>query len=338
MILDAARRGLQRAWALRGMVLFLLVVNLLTAAVLAVPLANTLRDDLAHRGAAESMLYGFDYRWWSAWSDAHPDSTFSPDVFGMGFAAKNLDLLLRGHLPAGLFVLPDPDPRPGGSGPGDGGALDPTVLALGSAYLVLQVFLAGGVLTALRAPQPEWTARGLLHGAGFYFGRLLRLALLVLLVEGVLFLLYAPLAGWVDTRAREAVSERTAIAWLLGRNLLLLLGLLAVNMVSSYAKVLIVLEERSSALLALLSASTLCLARITKTFGHVLLMALLAAAGLAVWGLLDRQWDTVGYKTQALTFVLLEAFVFFRILLRVATLGGQVVLARRLAGGPAETA
>jgi hypothetical protein len=333
MILDAARRGLRRAGALWGLVVFLLAVNVATAAVLAVPLADTLRDDLANHGAAHRMLYGFDYPWWSAWADAHPRTTLRPDLFGSGFAFKNLDLLLRGHLPAGLFALPDPEKPDGGDT-----AIDSTVLALGAAYLVLQVFLSGGVIAALRAPRPEWTVRGLLHGSGFYFGRLLRLAVLMLLVDAVVFALYAPLARWADVQAREAVSERTAIVWMLGRHALLLLVLIAVNMVSSYARVLMVLEERSSALLALLSAAALCLGSFLRTFGHVLLMTALAVAGLGLWSVLDRHWGTTGYKTQLVTFVLLEGFVFLRLFLRVATLGGQVTLARRLAGGPAEAA
>jgi hypothetical protein len=333
MILDAAKRGLRRAGALWGLVVFLLVVNLATAAVLAVPLAATLRDDLANRAAADNMLAGFDYPWWAAWADAHPQTTFGPDILGAGFAYKNLDLLLKGRLPADLFALPDPD-RSDESASG----VDPTVFALGAAYLVLQVFLSGGVIASLRAPQPDWTVRGLLHGSGFYFGRLLRLTLLMLLVDATLFALYGPFARWADTQAREAVSERTAIVWMLGRHALLFLALLAVNMVSSYARVLMVLEERSSALLALLSASALCVGSFLRTFGHLLLMTALAAAGLAAWSVLDRHWSTTGYKTQIVTFVLLEGLVFLRLFLRVATLGGQVTLARRLSGGPAEAA
>src|SRR5438132_1738048 len=112
MILEAVRAGLRRAGALWGLVLFLLLVNLLIAAVLAAPMAHTLEADLSNRAAAQRMLDGFDYPWWAAWADAHPDTTFGPDILGAGFAFKNLDLLLRGNLPAGLFVLPDAD-RPG---------------------------------------------------------------------------------------------------------------------------------------------------------------------------------------------------------------------------------
>jgi len=333
MILDAARHGLRRAGALWGLVLFLLGVNLLTAAVLAVPMAQMLKEDLSNRAAADNMLYGFDYPWWAAWADAHPGTTFSPDILGAGFAFKNLDLLIGGHLPAGLFARPDPD-RFSEAEP----AIDATVLALGAAYLLLQIFLGGGVLASLRAPQPDWTVRGVLHASGFYFGRLLRLSLLVLLVDAVLFWLYGPLARWADDHAREALSERVAMVWMLGRHLLLVLALLAVSMVSSYARTLIVLEERSSAVLAFVSAASLCLANFARTFGHVLLMTALTVAGLGLWTVLDRHWETTGYKTQLVTFVLLEGLVFLRIFLRVATAGGQVTLARRLAGGPAEAA
>lgn len=326
MIVDAARRGLRRAGALWGLVLFLLLVNLLSAAVLAVPLAVTLREDLSNRAAADNMLYGFDYPWWAAWAGAHPRTTFSPEILGSGFAFKNLDLLLGGHLPAGLFAPADPDAK------ADDAGVDSTILALGAAYLLIQIFLGGGIVALLRAPQADWTVRGLLHGSGFYFGRLLRLALLVLLVDAVLFALYAPLSRWADVRALEAVSERTAIVWMLGRHLGLLLALLAVSMVSAYARTLIVLEERSSAVLALLSAAALCLAHFARTFGHVLLMAALTVAGLAAWTVLDRHWETTGYKTQMVTLLLLEGLVFLRIFLRVATAGGQVALARRLAG------
>ena len=246
MILDAARRGLRRAGALWGLVLFLLAVNLLTAAVLAVPMAQTLREDLSNRAAADNMLYGFDYPWWAAWADAHPRTTFSP-----GHPRRRLRLQEPRPAPRRAICPPassrsaDPE-RTGEAEP----AIDSTILALGAAYLLLQVFLGGGVLASLRAPQPDWTVRGVLHASGFYFGRLLRLSLLVLLVDAVLFWLYVPLARWADDHAREAVSERTAMVWMLGRHLLLLLALLAVSMVSSYARTLIVLEERSSAVLA----------------------------------------------------------------------------------------
>jgi hypothetical protein len=281
------------------------------------------------------MLHGFDFPWWSQWSDAQEGwtSSFAPDVFGAGFAFKNLDLLLRGYLPAGLFVAREPEAA--GTAAGDAGpGVDPVILALSTAYLVLQTFLAGGVLATLRGARGSWTVRGLLHGSGFYFGRFLRVVALVLLVDFVIFGLNAPLARWADHRAREAVSESTAHAWLLGRHALLLLALLWVNMVSGYAKAIVVLEERSSAALALLSAFSFALARPLRTFGHYLSLAALGIGLLALWTLLDGAWEPTGYATQLVTLLLAQALMAGRIALRLTLWAGQLALYRRSAQAP----
>ena len=238
-------RSVARNW---GLVLLVLLVNLALALVVAVPLALRLEGDLVHREASRGMMYGFDYDWWQQWSARQegPPSALSPDLLGTGFAFRNLELLLKGALPAGLFAR------------GGRGSLDPTLLGLGALYLLLQVFLTGGLLGVFRAPTGGWTVRGLVHGSGFYFGRLFRVGLLALAAAGVVFALYGPFARWVDGLAREAVSERTAIALTLGRHAVLLLALVVVHMVSSHAKVLVVREERLSPVLAWLSSLGFC--------------------------------------------------------------------------------
>jgi len=173
--------------------------------------------------------------------------------------------------------------------------------------------------------------RGLLHGAGFYFGRFFRVALIALVAAWFVFQLNGPFARWVDGQARESVSEASAMAWLLGRHALLLLALLFVNLVSGYAKAIVVVEERSSAFLAFLSAVSFCGRNLVRTFGHYLAVALLGVVLIAGWRLLDGAYATTGYKTQLLTFALFQAFMLARLGLRVMRMGGQLALYRRLA-------
>ena len=306
-----------------GVAVLLLVVNLAAALLLAVPLAFRLHGDLHHTQSSQSMMYGFDYPWWSQWSDAQSGWTKSlgPEILGVGFAFRNLDLLLKGVLPANLFALP-----------AEGGpALDPVILGLGVAYLLVQTFLAGGILSTLRGAQGTWTVRGLLHGAGFYFGRLARVALVALAAAALVFALNGPFARWADGRARESVSETTAMAWLFGRHAVLLLALMLVSLVSGYAKAIVVLEERASALLAFVSALSFCGRNLLRTLGHYLSVALLGVALLAAWRLLDGAYTTTGYKTQLVTFALFQLFVLARLALRVMLMGGQLALYRRLA-------
>jgi hypothetical protein len=312
-------RALARSW---GLAVTLLLVNLGTAAVLAVPLAGEMEGALAQSESARRMLYGFDYSWWSAWHDARTgyEGAFGPDILGAGFVYKNVDLLLRGYLPMGLFA-----PRAAE----DEALVDPVTLGLGALYLLVQVFLAGGVLSVLRAAQGAWTTRGLLHGSGFYFGRFARITLLALVVVGLLFGLNAPLTRFAERQAGEAVSETAAMAWLIGRHAVLLAALVFVHLIASYARVITVVEDRRSAVMAFFSSAVFCLRHV----GAVVLQgALVGLAGLlliAIWTGLDRLWPTTGYKTQIVTLLLAEALMLGRIGLRLALQGSQIALYRR---------
>jgi hypothetical protein len=315
-MLTSLRDGFRSVGRSFGLVALVLLANLALALVLAVPLSLRLEGDLENRGASSGMMYGFDYDWWARWSEEQrgPSSALAPDILGTGFALKNVDLLLKGALPAGLFA--------GGGRP----ALDATTLGVGALYLLLQVFLTGGLLGVFRAPQGGWTVRGLAHGSGFYFGRLFRVSLLALAAAGALFALNAPFARWVDGLAREAVSERTAIALHLGRHAVLLLALVLVQMVSSHAKVLVVREERLSAVLAFLSSLGFCARNFLSALGQYLVVGALGVGLVALFGALDGRLAVVGWRSQLVALVLFEAFVAARIALRLGLLASQLEL------------
>jgi len=298
-----------------GLVALVLAGNLGLALVLAVPFAATLERELAHTGASSTMMYGFDYDWWARF-DARaqgPARSFAPDLLGNGFAWRNLDLLLRGQVPAGLFAAGSPGP-------------DATILGLGLVYWLLQLFLTGGLVGVFRAPAGGFSLRGFVHGSGFYFARLLRVGLVSLAAAGCVFAAYAPLARWTDTLAREAVSERSALALVLGRNALLLLALVLVHMVSSYAKVTVVCEERLSALLAFLSSFGFCLRNLGAALGQYVVVGLAGLGLLLLFSWLDPGLAVSGWRSQLVALALFQALVAARIALRLALLAGQVEL------------
>jgi len=327
--LAAGLRGVRRSF---GLVFVALGANLALAALLALPLAGMLEDALANSGAAQEMLYGFDTAWWSRWSDDQHGfaESFGPELLGVGFAFKNVDLLLKGELPLGLFRTQQAQEQ-AQAGAAQSGRLDDLTLGVAALSLLLQTFLLGGILSVLRGERGEWTLRGLIHGSGFYFGRLVRVALLALLADCSLFALNGPFARWADAQAREAVSESTAMAWALSRHALLLLSLLLVNLLSSLAKVIVVLEERQSALLAWLSALGFFLSHAWKTLGHYFALVAASVLLLVVWALADAQLATTGYKTQLLALLLAQALMAGRIALRLSLFAGQMALHRAAA-------
>jgi hypothetical protein len=310
--LRAGFRSLARNW---GLVALVLLANLALGLVLAVPLSMQLAGDLSNRGASTGMMYGFDYDWWAEWSEQQegPPSALSPDLLGTGFAFRNLDLLLQGGLPGGLFARGRV-------------SLDPTILGVGALYLLLQVFLTGGLLGVFRAPRGGWTVRGLIHGSGFYFGRILRVSLLALGAAGVVFALNAPLAHRVDELAREAVSERTALLLVLGRHALLLLALVLLHMVSSHAKVAVVREERRSASLAFLSSLGFCARNLPAALGQYVVVGAAGVALLALFGAVDARLVVIGWRSQLVALALFQLFLAARIALRLGLLASQLEL------------
>jgi len=318
-MLASLRDGCRSVGLNWGLVVLVLATNLGAALVVAVPLSLQLEADLEHRGASSGMMYGFDYDWWSHWSERQrgPAAELAPDLLGTGFALKNLELLLSGWLPLGLFARGEGQP-----------AVDPLILGLGASYLLLQTFLAGGLLAVFRRPRGGWTVRGLVHGCGFYFGRMARLSLVSLAALGLLFALNAPLARFVDRVASEAVSERTALVLSLGQKLLLLAALLLVHMVVSHARVLMVRQERLSALLATLSSLGFCLRRFAAAAGQYVVVVASGLALLVVFALVDSWLTVVGYRTQLVALVLFEAFVAARVALRLWLLASQLELQR----------
>jgi hypothetical protein len=326
-MLYAIRQGAYRLRQCWGLVFVVLAVNLALASLLAVPLSNRLAAALENRQAASNMLYGFDTPFWARFSESQSGwaASFSPDILGAGFAVRNLDLLLKGELPARFFAYgPEEEDEPNRSV-----RPDAVILGLGLVYLVLQTFLGGGILAVLRSPRPSFTIRSLLHGASFYFGRMARVALVALGLAGVVFVAYFPFARWADAQAREAVSESTALVWAASRHLVLLLALLGIHLLSSYAKVIVVAEERSSALLAWLSAAGFCLRRLRPAAGHYLAIVLLGVVLVVLWRGLDGAIAITGYKSQVVALLLMQAFMAARVALRLALLAGQSALYAR---------
>jgi hypothetical protein len=321
-MIAALRAGLLAAWRSRSLALLLLAWNASTALLLAAPLAIVLDRDLTNRGAGPRLVEGFDYDWWRRFSAGRSGfgSSFRPDMLGAGFVFRNLEALVEGRLPGHLFA----DDDEAASGP------EPLVLGLGAGYFLVQTLLAGGILSTLRAPRGGFVPRAFAHACGHYVGPMARVTTLALALDALVFLLGRPLAAWCDGLAREALTEASAFAWSLACHALVLAALLSVHLASGYAKALIVLEERRSAALALLSALGFLAERFRIVVGHFAAVVLLGIGVVTAFVAGDGLLPVTGYRTQLVALAMMQSFVLLRISLRLALAGGQLHLLRRL--------
>jgi hypothetical protein len=216
----------------------ILVCVFLVTLVTALPLSMAMRAAIAaHLGrslAAEEAVRGVNYQWWTEFTGQGGELAASLKTSIIGFAAS-LD---------NLSALLDGDGRP------------VAVLWIGAAYLILWLFLAGGILDRYARNRPT-RSHEFFTACGVYFVRFLRLAAIMAAAYYVLLAWLRPLLldDVYEQLTRDVTVERTAFLWRLGLYLVFGASLILVNMLFDYAKVRAVVEDRRSMIGAVVSSA-----------------------------------------------------------------------------------
>jgi hypothetical protein len=270
---QAWRDGARRVARAPGIVVG---VWLLTALV-SLPLALSLRVDLVnHLGtslAADSAAQGVNYEWMQEFADQATGvgTTFRPTIIGFAAVLDNLS----------TFV--DAVPRP------------VVVTGVAAAFMIIWLFLAGGIID--RYARDRTTGmHGFFSASGGFFLRFVRLAIVMAVVYGLLF---GSLHPWLFDRLytrliRNISVERTA--FLARMTLYLVFGLLlaAANVIFDYAKVRAVVEDRRSALGAVVAAVRFIRGHAAAALGVYALNVIAFGLTLAIYALLAPRAGSTG--------------------------------------------
>ena len=178
---DALRDGVRRVSRAPVILACAFLVTLLAA----LPFSMMMRDGLqAHLGnsmVAEQVEQGVNVQWWSEFTE-HAGTlgrTFQPGIIGFAAVLDNLSAFADGN------TRPSP------------------IVWLGACYLLLWLFLAGGVLDRYARARPTRSYEFFM-ACGVYFVRFLRLAPFIALAYYVLFAVVHPLLSPTAARASLA--------------------------------------------------------------------------------------------------------------------------------------
>ena len=195
----------------------------------AVPFSMMMRDALqSHLGnsmMAEQLAGGVNVQWWSEFTAQAGTlgKTFQPGIIGFAAVLDNLSAFADGE------ARPSP------------------LLWLGAGYLLLWLFLAGGILDRYARARTT-RSHEFFTACGVYFARFLRMAPFVALAYYALFAVVHPLLfeRLFGELTRDVTVERTAFFIRLA--LYAVFGTLValVSIVFDYAKVRAVVEDRRS--------------------------------------------------------------------------------------------
>lgn len=287
----------------------LLAVLLATSAATfpaAASLRGSLEEHLGDSLTASSVAAGVNLRWWQEFADdGGPGRSFAPMIIGGAAPVSTYSDLLDGK--------------------------GPPVEVLGALALTLLVwmFLSGGVLDRY-ARRRRVGARGFFGACGVFFFRFLRLGVLAGLAYAFLL---GPVHAWLfdgvyPWLTRETSVERTAFAWRLVFYAIWLAPLLLVNVVADYAKVRAVVEDRHSAIGAVLAAGRFIGRHPAAVAAVYAVNAVIAGVVLAVYVLVAPDGRGGDWRLLA-ALAVGGAYLLARLAVRLAFLSSAMTLLER---------
>ena len=309
---SAWRDGIRRVTSAPAIVIG---VWLLTTLV-SLPLTLAMRADIAgHLGnslAADAAARGMNYEWMQEFAGEAPGlgTTFRPTIVGFAAVLDNLSAYM------------DNIPRPS------------AVAAASGAYVLLWVFLSGGIIDRYargRAPR----TRGFFAASAAYFFRFLRLAIVVFVVYGLIF---GALHPWMfktvyPRMVRDVSVERTAFMIRAGLYLIFGLLLAAANLVFDYAKVRAVVEDRRSMLVAIVTSCRFIRHNAGAAVGVYLLNVAAFALTLTAYAFVAPSGGGIGLMVWP-TFIIGQAYIAGRLCVKLLFWASETALVQdRLGAG-----
>ena len=227
---DGVRRVNGAPVVLFGMVLLTLLVALPMSLALRGMIATHLGDSLY----GDALAAGANYDWWQEFSAQATGlgTTFVPSILGFGAVLQNISAIL------------------------DNRAMAATIAGATAAWLVLWSFLSGGVLDRYARMRPT-RAPGFFAACGTHVWRFARLGVLAWIFYWFLFTVLHPYLfdTFYPWATRNVTAERTAFA--VRALLYVFFGMLLIlfNVIFDYARIRIVVEDRRSAIGALVAGA-----------------------------------------------------------------------------------
>lgn len=249
----AFREGLQRVNGAPALLAGTFAVTLLVSVPLAYALEGMIAAHLGSSLAADAAASGTNPEWWREFQAQATGlgTTFVPTMTGFGAVLSNLSGFLDLSRPAA------------------------TIIGVTVAWMVLWSFLTGGIVDRL-ARAKRTRSQGFFAACGLHFWRLLRLGVAALIVYAILF---RYLHGWILEDAYEALTrdvtlERTAVAIRLSGYAIFGAFLLLCNVIFDYARIRIIVEDRRSAIGAILAGGRFVVRHLAQVLGLYVLNAL----------------------------------------------------------------
>jgi len=303
-LLQAWRDGIRRVVSAPAIVVAVWVMTALFTLPLALALRTGIANDLGHSLSADAAARGMNYEWMQEFADQATGlgTTFRPTIVGFAAVLDNLSALM------------DSVRRPA------------AVAGASAAYVLLWLFLAGGIIDRY-ARDHATRVSGFFSACRMFFFRFIRLAIVMAVVYGLLF---GALHPWMFNTVyprlvRDVDVERTAFMIRAGLYLIFGLLLAGANVVFDYAKVRTVVEDRHSALVAIIASLRFIRDNAATALGVYMMNVVLFALVLAAYAFIAPSTGGIGIMVWA-AFVIGQAYIAGRLCVKLLFWASETAL------------
>lgn len=315
-ILFAIRDGLRRVTASPKLILFLWLFNFAMALPLALVMSDQIEFSLGASRIQENLRHGFDLDWYEEFAYNANDlgKTFSPAVIGVGPFLGNLESWLDGS----LFT--------GNTG----------IIGLGAGYMIVWMFLLGGILDRLAHHDERLTMERFFSASGRYFLRFISLFLLSAVFYVFIFTFVAPaLFSFIANATRDTTVERNVFFLTAGAYAIIALLLATVNMAFDYAKISTVFKGHRHMLVAAFDGFRFVFAHPVKTFALYFVLGVFLVLALGLYSLIAPGARQASGLAIFFAFLVGQIFLTIKLILRLTFFGGQMALYETTVENPA---
>jgi len=293
---DGLHRVKRAPWLVLGAWLSTLLMALPLAIVLHQQIGEHLGSSMAAQGAAD----GVNYDWWNEFlaQTSGVGVSFVPAIIGFAAVMKNLSTVA------------------------DTSALPATIAIAVASYMLLSLFLSGGVLDRL-ARDRNLGAAAFFSACGVYFVRFIRLGVIASVVYWALFV---PYHQWLFDDLYPALTaaitvERTAFFIRLGFYAAFALPLFAFNILFDYAKIRAVVEDRRSMIGAVAASWRFIRRHPIAVWALYMVNALVFLLVIGAYFLMAP-----GASADSLAFAIGQLYIVMRVIARLTFTASQTAL------------
>jgi len=204
------------------------------------------------------------------------------------------------------------------------------IVAVAVIYVLIHVFLNGGVFAVLTAHEGKSLFIDFFYGSVKYFYRFLKVFLVALVVFGAIYFGNEYLASGIERWTANIESEQFVVALHGGRAVLLVLVFLVVSMIFDYARIRMVLEDTSQALRATWNGLRFVFRHVTQTFSLYFLISAISVALFALYFALEGILHPGTILGVIIVFLLEEFYIIAKLWTRLLFFASQIQLYRDL--------